>query len=255
MKIRFIIIAILVFCIAIYFVGCLFSGNFDPTTEGVIDIAVVSDFEISYYEWIYHHQKDNDDYPLDEQNPPDGWYSVAAPYGIFGEWDPNNLRTKKIEEFTPEDTKIYTFVPGGIAEFDRFGHAYSHYVADDPQLFDESGNIVPMTEELSDVIDGITKLSDVHALFLCQIFEAEGEYFVYMELNVNWFYPCELYYYDQAEKRLKYLCQLDNERIVGIRIRNIDKIRSQPAREATKSPPREKSSEGNFHLSGTSPRC
>lgn len=250
MKIRLIIIAILVFCIAFHFVGCLLSRDFDPATEGVIDIAVVSDFDVSYYEWIYHHHNNSDDDPLDEQKPPDGWYSVAAPYGVFGEWDPNSLRSKKIEEFTPDDTKIYTIVPGGIAEFDRFGHEYSHYVADDPQLFDESGKIVPTTEELSEVIDGITKLSDVHALFLCQIFEVESEYFVYMELNVNWFYPCELYYYDKAEKRLKYLCQLDNERIVGIRIRNIDKIRSKQVQVASQSPPKEKSSEGVFTFIG-----
>ena len=74
-----------------------------------------------------------------------------------------------------------------------------------------------MTDALSEVFDSILTL-EPHEIELCQIFQDGDEYYVYLELNVNLAYPCELYHYDKDSKTLKMIIQFNNERIVGIRL-------------------------------------
>ena len=75
-----------------------------------------------------------------------------------------------------------------------------------------------MTDELNEVFDCIEQIE--HDMLLTQIFCDKGEYFVYAELNVNWWSPCSLYRYDRKSRLLREMCTLDHERIIGIRIRD-----------------------------------
>ena len=49
-------------------------------------------------------------------------------------------------------------------------------------------------------------------------------YFVYVELNVNLWTPCTLYYYAPRESRLYEVDRWDNMEVIGIHIRDMQRI-------------------------------
>lgn len=196
--------------------GCM-CLSFDPEAQAVVDVVTVSDFDISYYDDIYYSSNDPD-YDFEPRQSGDKkYYAIGNPLRML-----NHDCIKEISAFEPDDADFYTVVSGGIIDTDDdYGNRV--YKAVDKSLFDEKGSAVEMTGELSDVFDSILSL-EPHDMFLCQIIRDGGEYFVYTELNVNWWYPCELYYYDKSSRSLTMLCQFDNERIVGIKIRDLSLI-------------------------------
>ena len=50
-----------------------------------------------------------------------------------------------------------------------------------------------------------------HDLLTVRIFDISGEYFVYVELNVNLWTPCSLYYYNQDSRELIQLFEFSNK--------------------------------------------
>lgn len=60
-----------------------------------------------------------------------------------------------------------------------------------------------------------------------KIFKLDDEYFVYAELNVNLWYPCTLYYYNQEISELIELYKFDDEEITGIKIHSLDSFNKQ----------------------------
>lgn len=173
--------------------------DFDPDTEAVVDVCCVTDY-----------------YNRDDNAPPDKFYTCALPI------IPQFLRADEIEAFSPDAMSAYT-VYGIELQMDKTTGKERLIAEKELRLLDENDNEVPLTPELSDVIDAMLTL-EPH-LYDYWIYEVNGEYFPYVEANVNWFSPCELYYYDKAQHKLKTIVQLDNERIVGLRIRNLDLLR------------------------------
>jgi hypothetical protein len=57
------------------------------------------------------------------------------------------------------------------------------------------------------------------------IFQHGGELFLQTELNVNLWCPCELYWYDQQNDRLVELYTFDGLEVVGMRIRDLERVR------------------------------
>jgi hypothetical protein len=51
-----------------------------------------------------------------------------------------------------------------------------------------------------------------------------SEYFVYIELNVNWWSPCTLYYYNQDTSKLVELYTFDDEQVTALKIRDLSLI-------------------------------
>ncbi len=209
---RRIIALIAAISLVIPLAGCsLISFRFDPETQAAIDVITVSDFDISYYDDVY--MKANDpNYDFEPREPGEKKYCAVGKTGL----SPVYQRVEVINAFEPDDADFYTVVSGGIVW--RFGeNSRGRYETTDKRLFDKNGKIVEMTDELSEVFDSILDL-EPHDMFLCQIIKDGGEYFVYNELNVNWFYPCELYHYEKDSKSLEMLVQFDHERIVGVRL-------------------------------------
>lgn len=83
--------------------------------------------------------------------------------------------------------------------------------------------LVPMRElenspKLKRILEAVASTQD-HDIFQVYIIQDADEYFVAVELNVNWWTPCTLYYYDQNEDQLIELCEFDSVEYRGIRRR------------------------------------
>lgn len=127
--------------------------------------------------------------------------------------------------FTPSpETAFYTFPDG---RFDWFGDK-----SDDPdqtkdyRVLDADGNEVSLPSDvLQPMIREIGKIQ--HAMLLVQIIRSGDEFFVYLELNVNWWSPCRLYYYRQSDEKLVELYTFDNERIVDLAVLSPERLHEQ----------------------------
>lgn len=205
-------ILLIVLAIAVLLSACTFNAD----RESVIDVITLKgDYDINYYNDIGDSARN---VGIDEQGGETGYYAVSKRSDIKG-----------ISAFTGDDITIYTAV----------SDAYESYI--DPErnevlnclkkkeLFDLNGNRVEMTPILSDIMEQIADLE--HDMLLVQIFEDGGAYFVYVELNVNWWSPCRLYYYHQDSKQLKEICTFDRERIISLRIRDFEffNIKNEPS--------------------------
>ena len=81
---------------------------------------------------------------------------------------------------------------------------------------DEDDNICETPAVINDIFKQIEHLE--HDLMTIRIYNVKDEFFVYVELNVNWWTPCSLYYYNQLNKRLIELKTFSNRSIEGIKI-------------------------------------
>lgn len=134
-------------------------------------------------------------------------------YRIYSSKDPiyNLLDTdvdlKSIEPFEIDNAEIYSY------------SYFTSYNDDEPvppsKLSDENGKTVEITPVLDDILDAIENVK--HDKINMKIFNDNGDYYVYLELNTNWWYPCELYHYDKNSKSLDLIYQFDGEEIVGIK--------------------------------------
>lgn len=134
-------------------------------------------------------------------------------YRIYSSKDPidNLLDTdvdlKSIEPFEIDNAEIYSY------------SYFTSYNDDEPvpssKLSDENGKTVEITPVLDDIIDAVENVK--HDKINMKIFNDNNDYYVYLELNTNWWYPCELYHYDKDSKSLDLIYQFDGEEIVGIK--------------------------------------
>ena len=134
-------------------------------------------------------------------------------YRIYSSKDPiNNLLDtdvdlKTIETFEIDNAEIYSY------------SYFTSYNDDEPvpssKLSDENGKTAEITPVLDDIIDAVENVK--HDKINMKIFNDNNDYYVYLELNTNWWYPCELYHYDKDSKSLDLIYQFDGEEIVGIK--------------------------------------
>ena len=86
-------------------------------------------------------------------------------------------------------------------------------------LEDEARNQVSVSETHARIFRRIAELE--HDMFDIRFIETGGQTFVYLELNVNLWTPCCLYWYDRDADVLVLLHEWDAEEVIGLRLRNI----------------------------------
>lgn len=134
-------------------------------------------------------------------------------YRIYSSDDP-------IDNFLDTDVDLKSIEPFEIDNAEIYSYSYfTSYNDDEPvppsKLSDENGKTVEMTPVLDDILDAIENVK--HDKINMKIFNDNNDYYVYLELNTNWWYPCELYHYDKDSKSLDLIYQFDGEEIVGIK--------------------------------------
>lgn len=174
---------------------------------------LVMDIQTHPYE--EDHSLDNDDNNVDIC-----YYSLTT-----------DGKVTEAEPFTPDEMEIFT-VPVNrcfneyTIEFGNSNHTHRNYTyISDMILEDEDGKNVEITPIISDIFKEALAIG--HDMFEMKIFKLDDEYFVYAELNVNLWYPCTLYYYNQEISELIELYKFDDEEITGIKIHSLDSVNKQ----------------------------
>ena len=134
-------------------------------------------------------------------------------YRIYSSDDP-------IDNFLDTDVDLKSIEPFEIDNAEIYSYSYFTSYNDDElvpssKLSDETGKTVEITPVLDDILDAIENVK--HDKINMKIFNDNNDYYVYLELNTNWWYPCELYHYDKDSKSLDLIYQFDGEEIVGIK--------------------------------------
>ena len=134
-------------------------------------------------------------------------------YRIYSSKDP-------IDNFLDTDVDLKSIEPFEIDNAEIYSYSYFTSYNDDElvpssKLSDETGKTVEITPVLDDILDAIENVK--HDKINMKIFNDNGDYYVYLELNTNWWYPCELYHYDKESKSLDLIYQFDGEESVGIK--------------------------------------
>ena len=134
-------------------------------------------------------------------------------YRIYSSKDP-------IDNLLDTDVDLKSIEPFEIDNAEIYSYSYFTSYNDDElvppsKLSDETGKTVEITPVLDDILDAIENVK--HDKINMKIFNDNNDYYVYLELNTNWWYPCELYHYDKESKSLDLIYQFDGEEIVGIK--------------------------------------
>ncbi|MCH5296359.1 MAG: hypothetical protein J1E85_01685 [Ruminococcus sp.] len=137
-----------------------------------------------------------------------------------------NEKVNEIEPFTPDEMEVF-YVPYGC--FDSYSQ-YKPRGVDNPikdikslRLEDANGNDVEITPIISSILEEVQKIE--HPIINMKIFKDNEEYFVFISLNVNWWSPCRLYYYNQDYSKLVELYTFNREEVTGIRIRDLSRYK------------------------------
>ncbi|MBQ2954047.1 MAG: hypothetical protein IJE07_10965 [Clostridia bacterium] len=96
----------------------------------------------------------------------------------------------------------------------------------DVSIWDANGDPVPRTQTLMRVLQAASWLE--HDLFTVRILRAGEAYFLYVELNVNWWTPCALFWYDPARNGLVELYEFDSRETIGLRVRDLSLLSERP---------------------------
>lgn len=135
----------------------------------------------------------------------------------------NHQRIKPCNPFSTDEATIYK-VPNDC--FESYVDKKQNKVLNrliHVALTDENGNPCKTSDSMEDIFQQIASLE--HDLFNIKIFDVSGHYFIYVELNVNWSDPCDIYYYDQAHDRLIKLAGFDNQELITVRILSEERLK------------------------------
>ncbi len=171
--------------------------DFDPEAEGIVDVETEIHFPTI---------------PEGVQPPSEaGWYTLAS-----------SQRIRPAEPFETDETNIWRVPPECFECYiDQNQNKILNRLVD-IRLLDRQDAPVDPNKAVERLLHCLAQLE--HDMMSIEILETGGEYFAYVELNVNWWSPCRLFYYDRNQDRLVELYTWNDERVVGLRLRNLDNI-------------------------------
>lgn len=123
------------------------------------------------------------------------------------------------DSFAADDAAVYQ-VPNDCFEAYIDGKVLNRLVR--VEIQDEHYRPCDQLPIMDDIFKQIALLE--HELLTVRIFDISGEYFVYVELNVNLWTPCSLYYYHQERRELIQLYKFADQETKGIHILSADRL-------------------------------
>lgn len=171
--------------------GTVHTVSFDVERQGVVDVIVKD-----------HHG--DDDTLL--------YYAIST-----------SGQAQEIAPFEADGMTVLRVSPNSLESYiDREKNAVLNRLQE-VWVYDESGQLVKNTDPLVDaVMQQAAKLEhDIMELCIMQVGEAT---FLHTELNVNWWCPCELYWYDPVQDRLIELYTFNALEVVGLRVRDMGRM-------------------------------
>lgn len=173
--------------------SCANNRPFDPETEGALDVIVQNDGCTQYY----------------------------AINGSCHKQKTTAFESDALVVYEVDDRCFETYM--GL---DNTGDGDFISRLTDVRLWDENGCVVQNTRVLNEILLAASELE--HDLWKVRILRAGEEYFLYVELNVNWVAPCDLYWYDRERHGLVEVCSLNGWETVGLRVRDLSKFSARP---------------------------
>lgn len=144
------------------------------------------------------------------------------------------VETIKSHDFSGKKETCYYVLADGqriqaAAPFE--GDAYTVYTMDTDNMGDvlpcmrrENGDEIEIPEAWMAVIDRLNETE--HWKMFPQLMETQDGIFVYVELNVNWWTPCCLYYYNPEKETLTLLYKWNGEEVKAVKVLQPDKLRT-----------------------------
>lgn len=164
--------------------------EFDPEKEGIVDVIVHVDSSVmsnrKEKEIRYYSLASNGRICLTAAFEPDTATTYTVPYGCFKSYADRNKILNRLDHMALED---------------------------------KNRNQVPVSETQAKIFQRIAELE--HSIINIRFIETGGQTFVYLELNVNLWTPCCLYWYDCEADALVLLHEWDAEEVIGLHLRNI----------------------------------
>ena len=126
----------------------------------------------------------------------------------------DNGKDKTIEKFNSDGFSKYTVDCTKIESEIKYNRIYNK--VNDAKIYDKDGNVAddPVMNGL--LLKAVEKIH--HPIFYFDIYELEGRYFAFIELNVNWQDPCYLYEYDADTDKLKEWIVWQDVDLVGLHL-------------------------------------
>lgn len=164
---------------------------------------LVIEVETKDYSWIYDKDKNYD----------------TCYYSLYSNKDYSDKKIKKSEAFIADETEVFIASPDCFDSYiDRIQNKVLNRLRY-TNLTDKDGNDVEITPVISEIFEETAKLE--HDILRMEIIKDGDEYFVFVSLNVNWWTPCTLYYFNQDSSKLIKLYTFDYEIVTGIKIHDL----------------------------------
>lgn len=183
----------LLLCAFVLLTGCACQrayDDFDPEAEGLVDVQT---------------QYTDDGETVQRQ------YTLAS-----------GGRIRPAEVFAADAAAFYDVPHGCFGSYIDGNRVLNRLAYVD--LLDAEGEHVEITADIEGIFQCLEQLE--HDLFRIRIIETGGEYFAYVELNVNWWSPCTLYFYNREQQRLVELYRWNGEEVTALHIRSAEGLRA-----------------------------
>ena len=120
---------------------------------------------------------------------------------------------RKTKKFDYEENEIYYFDGCFSSYIDRPSNKVLNTRLDGCTIIDKDNNEIVIDSTLNKIIDLVSELE--HDIFMSKIIKLNSDYYIVVELNVNWHSPYELYKY--KGNRLSYIYSFESEDIIAIK--------------------------------------
>jgi len=165
---------------------------FDAEKHGVVDVIVKN-----------HHGEDDTLY----------YYNISG-----------DGKAQQTDPFVPDAMTVTRIDRSSLESYIDRGQNKVLNRLQEVYVCDDNGNRIPNTDPLVDaVMHQAAKLE--HDIMELRMLQTGGETFLYTELNVNLWCPCELYWYDPVEDRLVELYTFNELEVVGLRVRDVGRVK------------------------------
>lgn len=150
-------------------------------------------------------------YQADDTETAPQYYAIA-----------DHERYKPCDPFEPDESTVYNVPLGCFCSY--IDHEKNKVLnrLDHVAITDEHGNPLKPSQVINDIFKQVAALE--HDLLKVRIIDISGEYFVYVELNVNLWTPCSLYYYNQENHELIRLYEFSDRETLELYIVSVDRL-------------------------------
>lgn len=125
-------------------------------------------------------------------------------------------RRMKIDAFAPDRAQKYTIPSSCFTLGENLVIEY--------KLYSEDGKEAPVTREIADICEAMKDVG--HDVMDVHVFDIGGELFAVADLNVNWWSPYHLYYYNKDARRLMLLCVFADQEVEELSVLSPERLQA-----------------------------